>query len=241
MRVTQQTAYVLHTRAFSETSLLVELLTHSQGRLSVLAKGARRLKSPFRGVLQPFQALVTGWSGKGELPVLTQAELQGRYHCLDYKSRVCGFYANELLMSLLQRRDPHQQLFSEYHSLMSALSENTQRELALRSFEKSLLQEIGYGLILTHEVEQQKPIESEQWYRYFPETGPILETAQMSHESNWQSPLLVSGRVLKSIECNDYPDDNVMVEAKRFMRRILQLMVVGKPLHSRNLLYHTVH
>ncbi len=48
-----EAAYVLHTRPYQESSLLVELLT-PQGRISVIAKGAKRPKSSYRGILQPF-------------------------------------------------------------------------------------------------------------------------------------------------------------------------------------------
>jgi DNA repair protein RecO (recombination protein O) len=67
MRIHQQPAYVLHHRDYSETSLLLEVFTAHHGRIGLIAKGARRASSRMRGILKPFQRLLIGWSGKGEL------------------------------------------------------------------------------------------------------------------------------------------------------------------------------
>lgn len=232
MRISQQAAFVLHTRPFSESSFMVELLTREHGRLIVLAKGARRAKSPWRGVLQAFQQLTVGWSGKGEMPTLTQAELAGRYCWLDYKSRVCGFYVNELVMALLQRHDPHKLLYDHYVALFEQLADNQRRELALRQFELSLLREIGYALILDEDAQNGQPINDELCYRYVPEMGPVLEPGGLR-----ESPLVVQGKVLNSIARHQYDSDATMLEAKRFMRRIFRLLLGNKSLYSRDLLY----
>jgi DNA repair protein RecO (recombination protein O) len=67
-------AFVLHTRAYQETSLLVELLTEHAGRISVIAKGAKRLRSPLFACLHAFVPLWIDYSGRGELFTLTHAE-----------------------------------------------------------------------------------------------------------------------------------------------------------------------
>lgn len=77
MREQQQNAFVLHQRNYSETSLLIEAYTRRHGRLGLIAKGARRPSAKVRGVLKPFQELLIGWSGRGELMVLTGAEPEG--------------------------------------------------------------------------------------------------------------------------------------------------------------------
>lgn len=62
-----QRAFVLHRREYSESSLLVEFFTEHHGRITLLAKGARRARSPLKAVLQPFTPLLVRWSGKGDL------------------------------------------------------------------------------------------------------------------------------------------------------------------------------
>src|SRR6476620_4885880 len=48
------TGIVLRTRPLSDTSLIVQWLTPTLGRISTVAKGARRPQSPFRGKLDLF-------------------------------------------------------------------------------------------------------------------------------------------------------------------------------------------
>ncbi|MBR4877572.1 MAG: recombination protein O N-terminal domain-containing protein, partial [Rhodocyclaceae bacterium] len=72
-RVQAQPGWVLHTWPWRETSLIAEVLTRAHGRLSVVAKGARRPTSTLRGQLMAFQPLLLSWHGAGELKTLTQA------------------------------------------------------------------------------------------------------------------------------------------------------------------------
>ena len=72
-RVQAQPGWVLHTWPWRETSLIAEVLTCEQGRLSLVAKGARRPTSPLRGQLMAFQPLLLSWHGAGELKTLTLA------------------------------------------------------------------------------------------------------------------------------------------------------------------------
>ena len=235
-RVNQQPAFILHSRPYTETSLIIEIFSPDYGQVGLLAKGARNPKNHKRGVLQPFQPLLMNWVGKGELPILSSVEQGESVFYFDYKSRVCGFYANELIYKLLQRRDPHPRLFEYFFELMAYLDvctiENKERELALRAFEKKLLAEIGYGLILDRDIDQQELIDPELLYHYIPERGP--EIYQSSAKS---SPLIVSGMVLHCIDRNHYPSDQLMRQAKQFMRQILQILLNDKPVHSRRLLY----
>ena len=63
-------AFVLHTYAYRETSLIVETFTRLHGRVVMVAKGAKRPKGTLRGVLNPFQSLVLVWFGKSEMKTL---------------------------------------------------------------------------------------------------------------------------------------------------------------------------
>jgi len=53
MTLIKTEALVLKTIPFQETSSIVKLFTKEQGKISVIAKGARRLKSTLRGYLEP--------------------------------------------------------------------------------------------------------------------------------------------------------------------------------------------
>ena len=109
-------AYVLHHYDWSESSLILDLFTREQGRLAVVAKGAKRPYSQFRAVLLPFQRIQVGLGkppkrtetepvdgAQPELQTLRSAEWVGGHAMLTGAPLFSGFYLNELLMRLLAR------------------------------------------------------------------------------------------------------------------------------------------
>src|SRR6266851_4764215 len=72
------TGVVLRTRPLTETSLIVQWLTPTLGRIATVAKGARRPKSPFRGKLDLFYLADFSFSRsrRSELHTLREASLR---------------------------------------------------------------------------------------------------------------------------------------------------------------------
>ena len=138
--------YVLHSVPWRETSLIAEVFTLDEGRLGLVARGARRPRSALRGLLQPFQKLGLRYSDKGELRTLMAAEWLGTQGngMPSGPSLMAGFYVNELLLRLLQRQDPHPDLFRAYEMVLNQLSEpEPMKEVCLRWFECRLLRDLG--------------------------------------------------------------------------------------------------
>src|SRR5574343_1864623 len=121
-KVDAQPAYVLHTLPFRETSLIVEVFTRDDGRIALLARGARRPRAAIRGLMMGFQPLEIGWSGKGDVLTLMKAEWQGGQPLLGGEALFCGYYLNELLIHLLPREDAHPLLFARYGALLAHLA-----------------------------------------------------------------------------------------------------------------------
>ncbi len=144
-KVSLQPAFVLHTYPWKETSLIVEAFTRDYGRLALVARGAKRPMSQYRGMLNPFCPLAVSFSGKGETKNLTKCEWHGTILLPD-TAIMSAFYMNELLVRLITKRDPVPGLFSSYFSTLRKLSEGFEQHLALRYFELDLLDTIGYGL-----------------------------------------------------------------------------------------------
>ena len=138
---------MLHQWAWSETSLILDLFTREQGRIAVVAKGAKRPYSQLRPVLMPFQRLLVlttrPKSEQGaDILTLRSAEYAGGGATLPPALLFSGFYLNELLLKLLARGDPHERLFDAYADTLSALT-HTEDESPLRAFELLLLRETG--------------------------------------------------------------------------------------------------
>ena len=228
-RISLQSAYVLHTRPYRDTSLLVEIFTHDFGRVGLVARGVRSNKSRNASLLQPFTPLLISWSGQGELPTLSGVEAAGAAPQLKGDVLLTGFYLNELLMRLLQRGDAHPRLFETYITSLVMLAEQNEQEPILRQFEYRLLQEIGYGLILDHDVMTGEAIEPEVRYQYLPERGPVAATKEDD------SGILVQGRTLLAIAQDDYSQSAIRQEAKQLMRAALAVHLGDRPLKSREL------
>src|SRR5476651_2023119 len=151
-KVEQEPAFVLHTYPYKETSLIVEAFSRGQGRTALIAKGARRPRSAMRGVLHAFQPLRFSWAGSGEMNTLVSAEWQGGLPFLRGFGLMCGFYLNELILRLLPREDAHESLFDTYAHSLERLGHGETSAPVLRSFEKRLLAELGYAMILDRDV-----------------------------------------------------------------------------------------
>lgn len=163
-RVHLEPAYVLSLRPYRETSVLLEVFTAPQGRVGLVARGVRSPKSRQRGLLQIFRPLLLSWSEGGELGTLSGAEAAEPGVELRGEAVFSGWYLNELLLRLLQRRDPHAALFQAYAKTLQSLG-GPGVQAALRIFEKQLLAELGYGLQLPDRLE------AGAWYEYDEERG----------------------------------------------------------------------
>jgi len=226
-----QRAFLLHTYAYRETSLIAELYSRESGRVAVIARGARRPRSALRGVLMAFQPLLIGWSGKSELKTLHKAEWQGGYAPLRGLSLICGFYLNELMLKLLPREDPHEQLFEAYATALAQLPGTGDHAAVLRRFERVLLRELGYGLMLDREAGAGDPIRPDGLYRYVPDRGPVPAV-----ESDGQSGVELSGQTLIDMSEDRYGDPRTVQQSKALMRALINHCLGAQTLHTRQLL-----
>lgn len=224
-----QQAFVLHTRPYRDTSLLVDLFTGESGLVTVIAKSARGLKSRFRGQLQLFKPLLVGYRGQGELKSLQQIESNALPYSLSGQSLLCGFYVNELLMRLLHRQEAFTSIFDAYKLVLKNLSSSQTDFTELRYFELHLLEEVGYGLSLTHDVKTGGEIEKDKTYGYRHEFG-FFELTE-------DSTLAVMGLTLQMMSEKKLVGDFHVKQAKMIMRYILSFYLQGRPLKSREMFY----
>jgi len=232
MRVQDQPAYILHHRAFRDTSQILDVITRDHGRLSLMSRGSRGAKSRLKSILQPFTPLIVAWSGKGEMPSLTAAETQTvKAISLSGKALPSAFYINELLMKLLHKHDVYEEIYNLYESVMQLLSAGHEIEPVLRLFEKQLLEALGFGLNLQVNADTGLPVEASQEYAYYLEHGPVeISTV---HDDAFVTRL--SGESLIALDLNNLNTKQSLKDAKRLMRSILHYYLDGKPIKSREL------
>jgi len=207
--------------------MVLEVLSRNCGRVALVARGARRPRSALRGLLMGFQPLTMSWFGKHELRTLHSAEWQGGQPQLQGKALLCGFYLNELLLNLMARDDPHEQLFDYYQQTLQRLAHEQDHASILRCFEKHMLQELGYALLLEHEADNGRPIEPTAHYRYVIEHGASRDA---------EEGLAILGKTLQDMAVDDYRDPLSAQQSKQLMRMLLNHHLAGKTLHTRELI-----
>jgi len=225
-RILLEPGYVLHTRSFRETSLIVEAFTREHGRIAVVARGAKSAKSRWRNVLQPFRPLLISWNQKTDLGTLTAADQVASPPAMPGQALFCGMYLNELLMRLLHRGDPHIEVFERYRQALAELAAEASPQPLLRVFEKHLLEAIGYAMLLDREYDSGNGIKPQSWYMYKPDRGPVLHSGPGKGR--------ISGAALMALYSENLQTD-VLPELRMLMRSVIGYHLGGKPLASLSL------
>jgi DNA repair protein RecO (recombination protein O) len=226
-KITLEPAWILHHYPYRDSSLLLEVFTREHGRLGLVARGARSAKSRWRGQLQGFTPLLLSWSSRGDLGTLTDIEMQGNTRPAVRGQLPSACYLNELIMRLVSRHDPHPRLFDAYGQSLEVLAVNA--EPALRLFEKSLLQEMGYGLLLDREADTGLPVRADALYEYRLEQGPV-------RCDNNASGLVLHGSSLLALSSEGLDDQLACREIKYLMRSALSLYLGARPLRTREVM-----
>lgn len=232
VRIDLAPAYILHRRPYRDTSLTLEALTRDHGRISLVARGARRSRrgGTTSAWLQPFAPLFLSWrQGRGEMGTLTGVEAAGPAQPLAGEPLYGGFYTNELLMRLVYRHDPHPQLFEAYGTLLAQLGPDSVAA-PLRVFEKRLLEALGYGIVLAADAESGEPVQAGRHYRYVPELGPVAVPPDAADRQAF------SGRLLLALAREQLTEVEAAGEARRLLANLLSPLLGDRPLHSRALL-----
>ncbi len=239
------TAYLLHRWDWSESSLILDLFSREQGRVVVLAKGAKRPYSQLRAVLLSFQAMqVTLGRAPAEgggLQLLRAAERLAGAPMPGGEALFSGFYMNELLMKLLARQDPHPRLFDAYARALSALATHhnkgsTDAQACLRAFEWVLLQELGWLPDLSLVTSTQQELQPHQRYELLPDVGVTL-----AHEAatSLAAPHLIhlqAALLHGSFEALHHACQLDLPALKTTLRRLLQHHLGSATLQTREVL-----
>ncbi len=228
--ITLQPAYLLHYRAYRDTSALLDLFTPEYGRVSVVAKGIRREKSSLKGVLQPFVPLLISCQGKGDLLTLTHAESRSAVWPLAGEALFSGMYLHEVLIRVLKRMAPETEIFRAYELVLKALTRQYTLEKVLRLFEKYLLHCLGYTLPLYQDSQTGHPIEAEFLYHFDPEKGAVKVNISQKTELPED---VYRGASLLALARGVLIENSILRDAKRLIRRALAPHLGPRPLNSR--------
>lgn len=233
MQFEQHFAYVLHSRAYRETSALMTFLTAEHGKFNAIVRGVHGPKAKRKTALtQPFQRLEIRWNAKfqADLVKLQAIEFSQLNFPLMARANICGLYANELLYRLLYPRMEARSIFQEYEQLLyqllqtqqySKIDQQPKIEWALRRFELLLISELVEGFAL----ENIAAIQRQQRYHFIPESGWVVQSC---HQGG------ILGAELQALHENTFTQ-SALVGLKRLMRQQIQQQLGNKPLNTRKL------
>jgi len=141
------TGLILRTRPLTETSLIVNWLTAGQGRISTVAKGARRPKSPFSGKLDLFYLADFAFvrSRRSELHTLREVGLRETHQALRIELGYLrqAAYCATLIEQSTERDTPLPGVFNLLNELLGHLPRQTPRPQTIFAFELKLLNQLG--------------------------------------------------------------------------------------------------
>jgi DNA repair protein RecO (recombination protein O) len=133
---------------WSETSRIVTLWTREFGRVRLLAKGGRRLKSSFESALDLLSvySIVLLRKSSGGLDLLTEARVVRGFPRLrqDLQALYAAYYMAELLSDWTEDYDPHPVLYDETLATLAELG-GTDQGIRLARYECVLFAELGYS------------------------------------------------------------------------------------------------
>lgn len=224
-RVDLEPAYLLHQRDWRDSSRILELYTRDHGRVALFAKGARRPGSGLAAVLRPFVPLRVTWSGSADGGTLIAAEATDLTRGVAPACLMSAFYLNELLLKLLAREDPFPELFAAYGDAIGALATADGEAVALRLFEKRLLDALGLGVDYAQCVGGGDSVRPDRYYHVDPRRGVVAAVAA-------QAPDAVSGADLLALAAEDLSGAR-LGGVRGLLRAALDQALDGRELNSR--------
>src|SRR5258708_3275288 len=137
----------LRIHPLTETSLIVQWLTAEAGRLSTVARGARRPKSPFRGKLDLFyQADISfGRSRRSDLHTLREVSLINTHAALrrDITYLRQASYCAALIQQTTETETPLGPVYELMASFLELLPRRPAQPESVLAFEFKLLAQLG--------------------------------------------------------------------------------------------------
>lgn len=223
-------AYVLHTLPYRGSSLICDVFTQNHGRVKLLALSARGPKSRFRNVFRTFNLLRVSARGKTELRKVHQATCVHSIIDLQSIPLFCGYYIHELLRYCLPLEEPAPDLFANYELTLQELCVGHSQtiEIALRRFEKKLLEHCGYGIDFTKEAITRAPIQANAHYKFILGEGFVAKVAADSQT--------IPGDILLKIDQDQWAEGDLAGYAKFIFRQAIAECLQGRTLMSRELL-----
>ncbi len=217
--------YVIHSRGYKENSLLIDFFSLNHGRVSAIAKSSKSKKNLIKGLLQPFIPLnITLKKGYGDLFYVSDFYALETYKLIELPNMFCATYLNELLYYLFKSKESEPTLFAKYIETLNFLRLNQNVEIALRDFEFTLFESLGYGI--TYRQIGGNKIKDNDYYIYLDKTGFKATSNEIDS---------FAGYHLNKIENKDYSDPQTRKTAKYLSQTIIKSLLGNRKIKSKDM------
>jgi len=138
---------------YRDSDRIVTLLTEDEGKISALARGARRSQRRFGGALQPYVLMQVYFRpGRGELAHLDRVAVDRSFHGI--LQRLDSIGAAGAAMAVIRERVPEHEpepvVFESAVGFLAALHEGAPAEEALLTLQIRVLDALGFSPTLDH-------------------------------------------------------------------------------------------
>lgn len=227
----KDSAVCIRTVDYSETSQIVTFFTSENGKVSAIAKGSKRPKSPFDGPIEVLShgRIVFSDTESAKLATLTEFQQQPTFDNLakNLFTLNSSLLAVELLSELTDEHDPHPELFDAVLNFLedvdgvSAAGDKRRSTLVLLIlFQLTLLKEIGLQPILNYcpNCKTQYVVRSTQCEFYFSSEANGLICRDC--EANFPDKISVTkaaGMVLCNLKTLTQASDRTLKEIEKVL------------------------
>ena len=201
--------FLIHARDYKETSSIINIFTSEIGIKSFIFKGKYTNKDRFRFSI--FNEYSFTYNDKYNLPFVSKFELINQ-HVFDRKYYLLGLYINELLYKTLREGYDFEKIYIHYKEFLISIS-NSDYSIARLAllFEKRLLQDLGYELLLQ---ENQLLIEDGYYIYDFGEGFKI----QSSDKNNYS----ILGKDLQSFFMNTLTSERSISNLRLIIKKVFK-------------------
>lgn len=220
-------AFVLRRKPFRDNSLLLDVFTEQQGKMTCVVRYNKRQSSRIKAILDPFRLLEVTWRGSGQVMTVVTAEEKRRYP-LKSGSLVKATYATEVLLRGLWEGQASVELFFFYRRLLWQLAHQDNPAL-LQQFEWLFLYEQGIAPNLETDDLTHQALQAQQVYRFQPQQGLF---PQESHSMG----IPISGHLLIALRNYEQLPETYWQESRQVLDQLIAIQLNGKALYSRRLI-----
>lgn len=155
MSIIKTEALLLKKINFQDSSHIIHFYTREEGKISVIAKGARQIKSQYRGYLEPLNHLSIIYYEKStrEVQILSKVDLIKNFlpDTNDMKSYYLGLAILESLDKLVHHNEENEKLFDMTINVLHFMDRNPgQSDIGFILFLLGAIKFLGYQIDFQH-------------------------------------------------------------------------------------------